>query len=130
MISCRFRPVVFTLYLCTLASAVTASPVPPLEKDVARRIVAEYEGLRLTDVNVGLLLAGESPSKGFTAKHATKVVYIARRLEDGGRYRRRASEIVFHHDRDYGWYLMEIHSSSLKDTIEVWSELCGCIRIE
>ncbi|MEM9480312.1 MAG: hypothetical protein AAGA58_11730 [Verrucomicrobiota bacterium] len=129
MVYRRSNLVVFVVCFHTLVSFVAASPVPPLEKEVAHRIIAEYEGMRLVDVQVAIVLEGEAPSKGFTAKHASKVIYIARRLEEGGRYRRRACEIVFQHDREYGWYLKVVRSSDLKDTIEIWSELCGCIRI-
>ena len=130
MKTCRITPAVIALFAFFHVPVSASEPPPyPLAKETAQRLISEFIGVRTADVAVATLIRGEETKKGFTAKPATKAVYVAPRFEEGGKTRRRAGEIVFQYNSEYGWHLLRIHCGDFQDTVEIWSERCGCIHL-
>lgn len=112
----------------TLTSISQADIFPPLERDLAQSLIAEYENAPVRDITIAIILEGGDGKSGFTAYKAAQVTYISKRIEEGGKARRRIVEKVFHHNEEYGWFLYEKVCGGFGDSVELWTERAGNIQ--
>ena len=114
--------------LFALSPIARADVFPPLSRDLAQRLIAEYENAPVRDITIAIMLEGGDGKSGFTAYKAAQVTYISKRIEEGGKARRRVAEKIFHHNGEYGWFFHEKVCGSFGDSIELWTEKAGNIQ--
>jgi len=108
---------------------ISSASAQVLTREVAAKLIAEYEQIRLKEVAVGPMLKVEKRSKnGVITTGGIQVKYIATKVVNSLR-RRTACEMIFHHDAEWGWYAYFQEQLSGRDRFYVISEKEGNFEV-
>lgn len=111
--------------MLTLASAGGQEMTPPLERELAAKLVALANRVRVDEVTVGpMQKVQEHVSRTWTATGGICVTFIAPVFDEGRRVREVQKRVLFH-DVDWGWYLFSIEDLRGGGGIDIVSEHKG-----
>ncbi len=108
-----------------LILSVLAGQAEPLDREIASKLIAEAEQIRVAEVTVGPMHQVQRKIDGSTTStDGICVTFVALKLTDGIR-RRTIQYRTFFYDAEWGWYLYAIETIRGGDQIDVVSQQKG-----
>ena len=112
-----------------LFASVAEAAIPPLERAVAAKLIAEANQIRENEVTVGPMQTAERKvADSTTVTGGICVTFIAPKIENGGR-RRIVQTRTFFYDEEWGWYLFATEVIRGGEAIDVVSQFKGRMQL-